>query len=50
MEREIQKTVKKISEDKEIIKISREESFEFDQNELKKYLSEVIKAKRENLS
>jgi hypothetical protein len=50
MEREIQKTVKKITEDKEIIKISREESFELDQNELKKYLSEVIKAKRENLS
>jgi len=50
MEREIQKTVKKISEDKEIIKISQEESFDFDENELKKYLSEVIKAKRENIS
>jgi hypothetical protein len=50
MEREIQKTVKKISEDKEITKISREESFELDENELKKYLNEVIKAKRENLS
>jgi hypothetical protein len=50
MEREIQKTVVKISHDKEIAKISSEESFEFDENELKKYLSEVIKAKRENLS
>ena len=50
MEREIQKTVKIISEDKEIIKISREEPFEFDENELKKYMSDVIKAKRENLS
>jgi hypothetical protein len=50
MEREIQKTVKKISEDREIAKISSEESFEFDENELKKYLNEVIKAKSENLS
>ena len=50
MEREIQRTVKKISEDKEIIKISREESFELNQNELEKYVSEVLKAKRENLS
>jgi hypothetical protein len=49
MEREIQKAVVKISEDKEIAKISREESFEFDESELKKYLGEVIKAKRENL-
>lgn len=29
----------------EIAKISREESFEFDENELKKYLNEVIKVK-----
>ena len=43
MEREIQKTVKKISEDKEIAKISSEESFEFDENELEKYLKQVIK-------
>jgi hypothetical protein len=50
MEREIQNTVKKISEDKEIAKIPREESFELDENELKKYLNEVIKAKREKLS
>ena len=50
MEREIQKTVVKISEDKEIAKISRDESFEFDENELKKYMSEVIKLKREHLS
>jgi hypothetical protein len=42
MEREIQKTVKKISEDKEIAKISSEESFEFDENGLKRYLEQVI--------
>ena len=50
MEKEIQKTVKKISQDKEITKASREESFELDENELKKYVNEVIKAKKENLS
>ena len=50
MEREIQKTVVKISEDKEIAKIFRDESFEFDENELKKYMSEVIKLKREHTS
>ena len=50
MEREIQKTVVKISKDKEIAKMTREESFEFDEKELKKYMSEVIKAKRDNLS
>jgi hypothetical protein len=49
MEGEIQKTVKKISEHKEIAEISSDETFEFDENELKKYLTEVIKAKRENL-
>ena len=43
MEREIQKTVKKISEHKEIAEISNEESFEFDENELEKYLKQVIK-------
>jgi hypothetical protein len=42
MEREIQKTVVKISEDKEIAKISSEESFEFDENGLKTYLKQVI--------
>ena len=42
MEREIQKTVKKISEDKEITKISGDESFEFDKNVLKTYLKQVI--------
>ena len=42
MEKEIQKTVKKISEDKEIAKISSEVSFEFDENELKRYLEQVI--------
>lgn len=50
MEREIRKTVVKISEDKEIAKISGDESFEFDENELKKYISEVIKLKKEHLS
>ena len=42
MEKEIQKTVKKISEDKEIAEISSEESFEFDENGLKRYLKQVI--------
>jgi hypothetical protein len=50
MEREIQKTVLKISEDKEIAKISGDEPFEFDKEELKKYLNEVIKVKREHTS
>jgi hypothetical protein len=50
MEKEIQKTIVKISEDKEIAKFSKDESFEFDENELKKYMSEVIKLKREDLS
>lgn len=43
MEKEIQKTVKNISEHKEIAEISDEESFEFDENELEKYLKQVIK-------
>jgi len=50
MEREIQKTVSKISEDKEIANISGDEPFEFDKEELKKYLEEVIKVKRERAS
>jgi MFS family permease len=50
MEREIQKTVLKISEDKEIAKISGEEPFEFDKEELRKYLNEVIKVKRNHAS
>jgi hypothetical protein len=50
MEREIQKTVLKISEDKEIAKISGDEHFEFDKEELKKYLNEVIKVKRDHPS
>jgi hypothetical protein len=50
MEREIQKTVIKISEDKEITKISGDEPFEFDKEELKNYLNEVIKVKREHSS
>jgi len=43
MEKEIQKTVKKIFEHKEIAEISNEESFEFDEDELEKYLKQVIK-------
>jgi hypothetical protein len=43
MEKEIQKTVKRISEHKEIAEISSEETFEFDENELEKYLKQVIK-------
>jgi len=37
----------KISEDKERAKISGDEHFEFDKEELKKYLNKVIKVKRE---
>ncbi len=48
MEKEIQNTVTKISKDKEIAKISEEaESFEFDENELKKYLKQVLEVKKE---
>jgi len=43
MEKEIQKTVKKISEHKEVAEISSEEWFQFDENELGKYLKQVIK-------
>jgi hypothetical protein len=50
MEREIEKAVVKISEDKEIEKIKEEESFEFDETELKKYLNEIIKVKKEHVS
>lgn len=50
MEKEIQKSVANIFADKEIIRISEQQSFEFDEKELKRYLSEVIKAKKENLS
>jgi hypothetical protein len=50
MDREIQKAVTKISQDKEIAKISGEESFEFDEDELKNYLKEVINLKKEQAS
>ena len=50
MEREIEKAVTKITRDKEIAKISEGESFEFDQNELKDYLKEVINLKKEHVS
>jgi hypothetical protein len=50
MEREIQKTVSKISEDKEIANISGDEPIEIDKEELKKYLEEIINVKRERLT
>lgn len=49
MEKEIEKAVRKITKDKEIAKISEGESFEFDQNELKDYLKEVINLKKEQI-
>jgi hypothetical protein len=49
MEKGIQKTVKKISEHKEIAEISSEESFEFDEDGLEKYLKQVIKEIKKNL-
>ena len=49
MEKEIQKTVKKISDGKEIASIDTETTFELDEKELKKYLDNVIKeVKREH--
>jgi hypothetical protein len=50
MEKEIQKAVMKISKNKELPESSREKSFDFDEIELKKYLEEVINAKRERAS
>jgi len=51
MEREIQNTVKKISEHKDVAKISSQESFEFDETELKKYLKQVLnEVKKEHVS
>jgi hypothetical protein len=41
--------VKKISEHKEIAEISSEESFEFDEDGLEKYLKQVIKEIKKNL-
>ena len=43
MEKEIQKTVKKISDDKEIANVTTEISLELDEKELKKYLGNVIR-------
>jgi hypothetical protein len=42
MEKEIQKTVKKIAQNKDILKRYKAE-FEFDENELEKYIDSVIK-------
>jgi hypothetical protein len=42
MQKEIQKTVKKISDRKEIVSITTETSIELDEEELKKYLHHVI--------
>jgi hypothetical protein len=50
MEREIQKAVTKISEDEEIAKLNEQQSIEFDENELKDYLKEVINIKKEHAS
>jgi hypothetical protein len=50
MEKEIQKTVRKISEGREIAKLSSDEPFEFDEDELKKYMNEVVRLKREGKS
>jgi hypothetical protein len=51
MEKEIQKTVKRISEHKDIAENSSEQTFEFDENELEKYLKQVIKEiKKESAS
>jgi len=43
LQKEIQGTVKKISEDKEIANLTSQRSFELDESELKKYLEQVIK-------
>jgi len=50
MEREIEKAVTKISEEKEVANISDEVPFEFDENELKDYLKEVISTKKAHAS
>jgi hypothetical protein len=47
MAKEVQKAVMKISKDMESSNISREETFEFDQEELEKYLNDVIRIKKE---
>ena len=46
MEKEIQRTVKQVSEDKNIIEIALQEPVEFDEAELKKYVEFVIKEVR----
>jgi hypothetical protein len=46
MEKEIQRTVKQVSEDKNIIEIALQEPVEFDEHQLKKYVEFVIKEVR----
>ena len=46
MEKEIQRTVKQVSEDKNIIEIALQEPVEFDESQLKKYVEFVIKEVR----
>ena len=46
MEKEIQRTVKRVSEDKNLIEIALQEPVEFDEAELKKYVEHVIKEVR----
>jgi hypothetical protein len=43
MEKEIQKTVAKITKDKDIVQIETDQSLELDQNELKKYIDLVMR-------
>ena len=43
MEKEIQKTVKKIAQNKDILERYKEAEFEFDEKELEKYIDSVIK-------
>jgi len=46
MEKEIQRTVKRVSEDKNLIEIALQEPVEFDEPQLKKYVEFVIKEVR----
>jgi hypothetical protein len=52
MEKEIQRTITKITQDKTILKEDTEEPIEFDEKELKKYIDLVVresKKEHENL-
>jgi hypothetical protein len=43
MEKEIQKTVKKITQEKDYLETDKEAEFELDENQLKKYIDLVVK-------